>query len=250
MEGSHGMREKPNYKAVIAGLILIITGIISVLLDIFIIHTQKGIWVSVGCSLLASGLVILLQAVFVDLKRVDQLESWGIERIYKTRSEKNKDSDPKLDSLKYRLDVVAFGLKSFRNLNENKVAGLLERGVRVRILTMDPDGNEFLTQREKEENEPEGQIRNSIKGLVEWASKLNKSRKNKTRIEIKGYKCMTLDFYWRMDDELYVGPYWYGLDSQQTITYKFRAGKDGFSVYENYFERLWQDSNNTVNLAR
>ena len=52
---------------------------------------------------------------------------------------------------------------------------------------------------------------------------------------------MTLDFYWRIDDELYVGPYLYGIPSQQTITYKFVNGGMGFKLYSEYFESLWNN---------
>jgi len=57
---------------------------------------------------------------------------------------------------------------------------------------------------------------------------------------------MTLDFYWRMDDELYIGPYLFDVVSQQTITYKFVRGKSkddgrGFNMYTNYFESLWNN---------
>ena len=51
---------------------------------------------------------------------------------------------------------------------------------------------------------------------------------------------MTLDFYWRVDNVLYIGPYWYGVDSQQTITYKFVDGGKGFTQYTEYFESLWE----------
>ena len=115
---------------------------------------------------------------------------------------------------------------------------------------MNPEAeNPFLIQREKEENELEGQIRKSILDLVDWANKLN-GKRYKGKIVIKGYKCMTLDFYWRVDDEIYIGPYWYGIGSQQTITYKFIAGKQGFEVYAEYFERLWENEENTVLLTK
>lgn len=52
---------------------------------------------------------------------------------------------------------------------------------------------------------------------------------------------MTLDFYWRIDDQIYIGPYWLGTESQQTITYKFIKGGRGFEVYSDYFEELWNN---------
>lgn len=53
---------------------------------------------------------------------------------------------------------------------------------------------------------------------------------------------MTIDFYWRIDDILYTGPYWYGTASQQTVTYKFKKGGRGFVLYSNYFEDLWNNT--------
>ena len=84
---------------------------------------------------------------------------------------------------------------------------------------------------------------------MKWADGLNKSKKSKGKIIVKGYKCMTLDFYWRVDDEIYIGPYWLGFDSQQTITYKFVSGKQGFDLYADYFEQLWNNEENTVVLT-
>lgn len=244
------MKEKYNLKTIIVGLLIIIVGIVSVLVDIFCVKTTQNIWISVGCSLLASGIVILAQELLIEGKRLDPLEEWGLEKIYETRSEKNKESDPELDKAKKQLDVIAFGLKSFRSKHTKRVEKILKRGVNVRMLTMNPDkNNPFLKQREIEEEETDGQIRNSIDQLVSWANLLN-SRNYKGKIVIKGYKCMTLDFYWRVDDELYVGPYWYHVGSQQTITYKFHKGKKGFDIFEEYFENLWNDDNNTIKLTK
>ena len=100
--------------------------------------------------------------------------------------------------------------------------------------------SQFTLIRDKEEKKFEGYTKHSIEQLVDWANKLN-SKNYKGKIIIKGYECMTLDFYWRVDNVLYVGPYWYGMDSQQTITYKFSDGGKGFSQYIDYFESLWNN---------
>lgn len=243
------MRRK-NQTACNTGLLLILIGIGMILFDIFWIKTQKTIWISIGCSLLASGIVTLVQTLLFDETKVDYAEEWGLTKIYKARSEKSEDSDPKLEKNVKRLDVVAFGLKSFREGHTKRVEKMLKRGGNIRILTMNPDENNyFLKQREKEENELQGQIRNSINELIKWADRLN-ARGYKGKIYIKGYKCMTLDFYWRIDDEVYIGPYWYGIGSQQTITYRFEKGKRGFELYANYFDDLWENTDNTCWLTK
>lgn len=243
------MNGKYNLKSIITGLLIILAGIVAALIDIFLVKTAQNIWISVGCSLLASGIVILAQAILVEGKELNPLEDWGLEKIYKTRAEKSNDSDPKLDKAKKQVDVIAFGLKTFRTTHRRKVEKALKNGVEFRILTMNPSAdNIFLKQREIEENEPEGQIKKSIEDLVKWANTLN-SRNYNGKIRIKGYKCMTLDFYWRVDDEIYVGPYWYGIGSQQTITYKFSKNKKGSEIYTEYFEDLWNNNDNNVNLT-
>lgn len=60
------MKEKYNLRSIIVGLLTIIVGIIFILLDIFKLKTEKAIWISIGCSLLASGIVIVANALLVE----------------------------------------------------------------------------------------------------------------------------------------------------------------------------------------
>ncbi|MBR0528864.1 MAG: hypothetical protein IJJ76_03750 [Ruminococcus sp.] len=235
--------EKYNWKSIIAGLIVLLAGIILIICDIYVIKTSMNLWVSIGCSLIASAMVILLNDIFVNKIKQNPLDDWNIKKIYKTRAEKNADSDPNLDKVKYCVDGVAFGLSSFRSKYTKKVESCLKRGVNFRILTMDPDGD-FISSREKEEGEVEGNITKSINDLVQWANRLNK-KGYKGRIIIKGYNCMTLDFYWRVDDTIYIGPYWYGYKSSDTITYCFLEGGKGFNLYSEYFDSLWENADLT-----
>lgn len=241
------MNEKYNLKSIVAGLVCLIIGIIFILLDIFSLKTSQNLWISIGCSLIASGVVILLTALFVERIKVNPLDKWGIDKIYATRSEKNADSDPNLDKAQYCVDGIAFGLTSFRSKYTKKVEQALRKGVKFRIITMNPTGD-FIHPREKEEGEVEGNIQESINKLVEWANDLNK-KKYKGRIEVKAYDCMTLDFYWRVDNTMYIGPYWYGYKSGDTITYRFQQGGKAFSLYSDYFDSLWDNEEITHTLT-
>ncbi len=235
------MKKSVNPYAIIVSLALAIIGIFMILFDIFWIKTSSGVFINIGCSLIASGLVLFFTAILIDYRK-DYLvwDEWKLEKIFKTRADKNQDSDPKLERHNVKqLDGIAFGLKSFRSNRKNDVLTCIQRGMNVRLLVMDPT-SEFVTQREREENAAEGSIAQSILGLVEWAEELNKSS-NKGKIKIKFYDSMTLDFYWRVDDEIYIGPYLLDVESQQTITYKFLKGGRGFKVYSEYFESLWNN---------
>ena len=175
------------------------------------------------------------------INKINNVCDWGLEKIFKTRAEKNAESDPKLEKHDVKiLDGIAFGLSSFRCNREYDVLKCLENGMNMRLLTMNPH-TEFAKQRAIEENTHPDSINNSFIKLVEWVNKLNK-KSNNGKIEIKYYDAMTLDFYWRVDNDLYVGPYMYDIISQQTITAKFSNGGKGFNLYTRYFEDLWNNS--------
>lgn len=193
----------------------------------------------IGLSMVASGLTCLIFSVMFGWNKPDPMAEWGIEKAYERRSYKNDDSDPLLDTAQYRVDGIAFGLSSFRAKNDKRVRGCLERGVNFRLLVMHPD-SPFVAAREKEEDVKEGSIAKTILDLVAWANELNNEHYT-GRIEVKGYKCMTLDFYWRIDNDIYIGPYWYKLPSQHTITYKLKSNGRCFNLYSEHFDKLWND---------
>lgn len=166
-------------------------------------------------------------------------KNWGLEHIFRLRAEKNIEADALLQSPGIKeLDGIAFGLKTFRSAHTEDIEKCLINGTRIRLLAMNP-ASPFVKQREIEENEIEGQIAKSIADLLEWAKSLKK--KTGGDISVKYYNTMTLDFYWRIDDVLYVGPYLYGRASQATLTYKYQKNGLGYSEYTRYFEDLWND---------
>ena len=232
------MNDKLNWKSIFAGSVTLIVGILSIILDLHAFHTETNLWISIGCSLIASGLVIILSDVFVDRVKENPLDVWGISRIYQSRTLMNEDAGKSMKKAKYQVDIVAFGLKSFRNEAGSIAEAMLKKGVNIRIITMNPD-SEFVHQREREEDVQQGHIEHTIRQLIEWADQLN-SKNFAGKVTIKGYSCMTLDFYWRVDDEVYIGPYLYGYESQKTISYKFSSGR-GFNHYTEYFDKLWSN---------
>lgn len=172
---------------------------------------------------------------------------WGVDKIFRTRAEKNYESDRILESHNIKqLDGIAFGLRSFRVQRTNDILSCLENGANIRLLVMNPYSR-FAIQRAREEHEADDSISKSIEDLLKWVKNINSRSKNGS-IQIKLYNSMTLDFYWRIDDCLYIGPYLYGVPSQQTITYKFNQGGLAFEQYTEYFERLWNDKELTSQL--
>lgn len=233
------MKETYNWKSLFAGLAIILVGIALCIISAYTETPWDNISLSVGCSLIASGLVILMHDFFIERKTVSELDEWKIEKIYSTRAERNSEADPNLEKSRYCIDGIAFGLSTFRNMYGAKIETCLKKGVQIRLLTMDPEGS-FIEFREAEEKTSAGGIKDTITEMIAWANALNQ-KNYKGKIVIKAYKCMTLDYYWRVDNELYVGPYWYGYKSSDTITYKFSSDGRGFQHYSEYFEKLWND---------
>jgi len=168
-----------------------------------IYDTPSAGWVK-GSSLNSSG----INNEFIS--KIKNVSDWGLEKIFKTRAEKNSESDPKLEShdIKF-LDGIAFGLSSFRSNREYDVLKCLQNGMQMRLLVMDPD-TAFVEQRAVEESVHPDSIRKSINELVTWVNKLN-NQSVAGKIEIKYYnrilctalknpdKCLFLVLFKRQD---------------------------------------------------
>lgn len=233
------MKERINLKSIIAALIILVVGIFLALMDVFVWKSTSAILLNIGCSFISSALVAIVTVLLVERQKVNPIEDWKVEKIYSTRAERNSEADPGIDNARYCIDGIAFGLSTFRTMYGKKIEQCLKKGVQIRLITMDPDG-QFISFREDEEKTVSGGIRETILDMVKWANALNQ-KNTKGKIVIKAYSCMTLDYYWRVDNALYIGPYWYGYKSSDTITYKFSADGRGFQHYSEYFEKLWED---------
>lgn len=242
------MRDKKFWKKLSIGLLILV---IALVILFFNGDAKKvELWVNVGCSILASALVIVVTELFelFNHSDIDPLQEWGIKNVYEFRKVMNIDTEKDLKCAKKEIDVIGFGLRSFRDAKTSQTINLLQNGVNIRILTMDPN-SPFIKQREIEEKVGKGHIKQSINELVSWANDINEKSNGNGKIQIKGYKCMTLDFYWRVDDVIYIGPYLYGKESQNTISYKIKEGKAA-KIYKEYFDGLWRDTSISRDLTK
>lgn len=171
----------------------------------------------------------------------------GLRTIYKHRNLMNDDCDKDLKNIPNQIDVICYGLRVFRRSRNKITDELLKRGVNFRILTMNPD-SPFVAQKEKEDELVNGYLCDLINKLVEWANIKNQNKNNIGKIVVKGYSCMPLGYYWRIDNSVYVSTLFFGLDS--TISYKYDQEGNAFSIYTEYFEKLWTNDNITVELTK
>ncbi len=166
----------------------------------------------------------------------------GLQGIFSSRQSMNIYLDKLWEKPIKQLDIVAFGLKSFRDYRTDAIIHKVKEGMKIRLLTIKPF-SDFLRQRERDEKLVENSIRKTILDLIKWRNYITGETKLTEAIEMKFYDSLPLDFFWKQDNNVFVGPYLHGIDSQQTITYQFLKKSKIGNFYSNYFEGLWKDSN-------
>lgn len=200
-------------------------------------ESWSTIVMSIGASIIASSAVVYIDSFYeVKFRAIrDVMEKWKLAAIYKTRGAMNADCDTAQVEAKKEIDVIGFGLSSWRDSSTDEIKELLKKGVKIRIMTPNPE-SPFVLQRARDEGQADDSIRHSINKLIEWGRELRDAGGN---IEIRTYDWLPMDFYFRIDGVLFIGPYLYLKGSQQTVTFKFE--KDGlmYAEYTAYFERVW-----------
>ena len=179
--------------------------------------------------------------------KADFNEQWGLQQIYFARSEAHIDYK-RNGFAKNSCDIIAFGLKNFREEIGDLVKESAKNGLKIRILTMQPD-SVYVKQREIEEGLAENGIKNTIIDLLKWVEKIRLSLPEtidkKQAIQVKFYDSLPLDFYCKLDERIYIGPYLAGRESRNIITYEFMEGAV-WKLYTEYFEKLWTNEINGI----
>lgn len=242
--GRNAQRRLGELNSELVNLVALLLGAALILWAVLIGYSKPTgtVLLSVGGSVVASAVFAFLSSHYLERQaRVrDVVNYWKIEAVYRTRAEMNADSNQALADCSQTLDLIAFGLKSFRETQTDLVTKKVGQGLKVRILAPEVD-SPFVAQRERDEREVEGQIRQTIVDLDVWVQQLRAASPSPDNVRIKHYRTMPLDFYFRIDRSVFIGPYLPGLSSQQTISYQFVAGGEGFEYWTKYFDRLWND---------
>lgn len=231
-------------------ILVIFIGVAMVAVGVALMFSEHEIlatvFISVGSSLLASSVIMYLTSVYLNKHTTGQRlsEYWGLEEIYLQRSEITLDRECILSSAKKSLDMCAFGSHSMRNSpNIDKIVkDRVRLGLKIRMLVINPN-SEYLKQRESEEGVAEGSIRKHIISLLSWVVKLKRIAPVTSHVSIKLYDALPLDYYQRVDDYLFIGPYQFKKPSRNTITLKYKAHTKGFEYYATCFDDLWDDPN-------
>lgn len=224
-------------------LIIFLFGTVGILLACLfkkqIDDTFYTVMLSISTSIVASTIVSFIMAgyLFDQKEKSELMEKWGIKSLNSSRGIINAEVDELFEGKVRTLDIIAYGLKSFREARSDRIKYLLKTGMRVRIITVNPE-SKLLRYKDIDENKIEGSTAASIRDLIDWSEAIKKE--TGCNLEIRVINTLPTEVYFKVDDDIFVGPYQIGRESQQTITMRYGGNADGADYYKEYFERIWR----------
>jgi hypothetical protein len=215
---------------------------------VLLVRSRGSVASGVGAALVATALAgwILFVWVLVNqeqARRLDVLASFGLVDAFMARSAQIKSNyDVRLAGARQAIDIMGFGL---RHLREDYVAEFQNWAsrARVRILLMDPDVPDSAmtnaSQRDLEEGNPSGSTSADVKAFLESTASLRIQYPD--RFQVRLYTALPSINIFRVDDELFWGPYLVNRQSRNTPTFLIRRGGALFNPLLEHFEELWSN---------
>ncbi|WP_156158869.1 hypothetical protein [Methanosarcina siciliae] len=173
------------------------------------------------------------------------LKSAGLVNVFSSRSVSIEvEYSKRLEKMSKNLDVIGFGLSHFRRDYGKKFIELSGKG-KVRILLIDPEfhlneGKSISDLRDIEENQDIGSIRSQVKDFIRDYKKL-KEILNSDNFEVRVYNCLPSVNIFRIDNEMFIGPYLINRDSRRTVTVLVNSTGELFEQHMEHFEEIWNN---------
>lgn len=175
----------------------------------------------------------------------DNLKLAGLVDIFPSRSVSiEKEYSKRLDKMSKNLDIIGFGLSHFRRDYGSKFLELAGKG-KVRILLINPEFHMSKRKsisdiRDIEENQNSGSIRLQVSDFIKDYMKLKK-KLDSDDFEVRIYNCLPTVNIFRIDDEMFIGPYLMNRDSRKTATLLVNSTGELFKQHINHFEEVWNN---------
>lgn len=227
--------------------VYILINIIILLLGYFLISkgmnlikynpTASNIYVSIGTSLIATGIVVFLDLwKKLTIKKITEkiqnvINESGIEQVSKKRDLDRYDD--LINDLKESLDICGYSLGGFFESFSDTIKS--KNKTKVRVLFVNPD-----SEASKKRAEIEG------KSIVLFKEKFETFKnyfKEDSHIEIKTIDIPLSSMIYRIDEVMFIGPHFYKKQSKSTLTVELAKNKWLFDEYQQEFNRMWDDAN-------
>jgi hypothetical protein len=206
---------------------------------------HKEILLGIGGSLIASGiageiLFLYIVASQQTKDRLDLISVAGLQRIFETRSVSIREEyHSRLRSAK-EVDILGFGLSSFREDYGRKFSEL-SLNTSFRILLLDPDfpssENSVASIRDREEGNNQGDIRRDVEAFESIVRGMKDLAR--TNFQVRRLLALPSINVFRVDDEIFWGPYLIANQSRNMPTLLVRRGGFLYDQIKGHFEQLW-----------
>lgn len=179
---------------------------------------------------------VYLAQVEVSADKLTNFSAAGLERVYDRRAAQIRDEYAvRLNSAKHRVDIMGYGLKDFRRDYISELGAIAARA-KVRILLLDP-ASPYAAQRDDEESQSAGTIKGEVEEFIsQFKQKYPMKSEN---LELRLYTCLPMVNIFRIDGDLFWGPYLAGKASGNTITVRVSQGGLMYGQLVEHFEIVW-----------
>ncbi|WP_417783650.1 hypothetical protein [Terasakiella pusilla] len=219
------------------GLFITVWVVVLLIGLLMIILSPNGIWGSIGTSLIAAGIVAaaMLWHDYVKAPTDElhqEINKSGLKGFYNRR---NLDKYNELVTDCREIDIAGYSLRSFHESNKKLLLDKIKNGRmdKIRIILTNPE-SEFAKAQEETEGVAEGTFLKALETL-------NSSFKGIGEIEIRILNRPVSTMIYRLDDTLFYGPY-LSAYSTSTVTYECQRNGWMFNVYQDEFDRMWEDA--------
>lgn len=217
------------------------------LLGVVIVQVGGSRNVAIGTSLVAAGIagwILGVYALFSERlsRRLEALTEFGFVEAFTARSARIRETyDGRLNDVREHVDLLGFGQSAFRQDYQDQFAVWAQRRVEVRILLLDPDfpttDASLADQRDGEEQNPVGSIRRDVDAFLAAVEPLLNSSGGRFRVRL--YRCLPTVNVFRIDDELFWGPYLMHEQSRNSPTFLVDRGGHLYDRLLGHFEAIW-----------
>jgi hypothetical protein len=224
----------------------VLLGLVFVLFSATLDGLGAALFFAVGASITAAGVAGWTVFAYVlvsetTARRLEVLTKFGIVNAFQGRAVLIKEEyDLRLRGASRNIDVIGFGLTSLREDYRDQFP-LWKQRARVRILLLDPEFPDaaftYASQRDIEEEDVAPTIAEQVKRFVHEARQILEA----DRFQIRLYTCLPSVNIFRVDDELFWGPYLIRERSRNAPTFLVEKGGVLFDRLEQHFTKIWTD---------
>jgi hypothetical protein len=230
-------------------LVYLLAHALLVAFGVFAVRSDSRVWVGIGTSLVAAGITGWTVFVYIFLSRdlaarLEVLSQFGVVRVFGARSIRIREEyDMRLSAAREAIDILGFGLRALREDYIDAFPQWRQRA-HVRILLLDPafpnPSWSFAAQRDLEERQEAGVIAQDVRNFIRSVMPIIRMT-GKYPFEVRLYRALPTMNIFRIDDEVFFGPYLLNQPSRNSPTFLLRRGGILFDRVTSHFETIWSD---------